>query len=281
MKKILFLISAIALINVVISCSDDDDPKRGNGTFTVSTSMVNHMVNTTSGEAIGIASTTNKITLNTVNQTAELELHYLDGNIEKTLKLDNVIAKPTRLSFYELSSPSDASLSGYVDINEGVIMRFRYTTPEGIRIISTMPEVFFMKTQNTVTYDDTTKTSTYENTMYQFYLTPASLSAIVKVMDIVHDKDLKHFKKITASSVPVTVTPNGFIVSGENLKTNAKYISTLDSLGGTEKDTDKYPFKTFNATIDLVNDQLNATYMIGSSATVVATGSTYPDYTSY
>ena len=83
-----------------------------------------------------------------------------------------------------------------------------------------MPEVFFMKTQNTVTYDDTTKTSTYENTMYQFYLTPASLSAIVKVMDIVHDKDLKHFKKITASSVPVTVTPNWFIVSGENLKTN-------------------------------------------------------------
>ena len=55
----------------------------------------------------------------------------------------------------------------------------------------------------------------------------------------------------------------------------------MDSTGSVISQTDKYPFKTFNATVDLVNDRLDATYMMGGSATVVATGKTYPDYTSY
>ena len=55
----------------------------------------------------------------------------------------------------------------------------------------------------------------------------------------------------------------------------------IDSLGSKEAVTDKYPFKTFSANVDLLNDTLNATFMMGASATVVATGRTYPDYTTY
>jgi len=280
MKKIFWLIAMTGVLMGAISCSDDDEPKRGDGVFTVNTSMINHMVNSGSDAVIGVSMTHNKLTLDTVKHKATLELNYNDGNGDKQLKLEDIAATPKRLGFYELSSPSYRSFSGYVDFNEGS-MRYRYTTTGGIRVISTTPEVFFLKTQNTVTYDDTTKASTMENTMYQFSIEPASKTAVVKVLGIVHVKDMKYFNSITAASVPFTVTPNGYSFSGENFKTNAVYRNYVDSTGSVISQTDKYPFKTFNATVDLVNDRLDATYMMGGSATVVATGKTYPDYTSY
>ena len=279
MKKILLLIAAVGLIMSAISCSDNDEPQRGDGVFTVNTTMVNHMVNTSSNQVLGISTTQNKLVIDTVNHKATVELRYDDGQGVKTLYLSDIKATAKRLGFYELTSTSDGSFSGYVDFNEGSI-RYRYTTG-GIRVISTTPEVFFLKTQNTITYDDTTQATTMENVMYQFEIAPATQTAIIKVMGIVHAKDVKYFNSITANNVPYTVTPNGFTISGENLKTSAYYRTYVDTTGSVVSQTDKYPFKTFNATVDMVGDHLDANYMIGASATVVASGKTYPDYTSY
>lgn len=275
MKKVLFLIVATVLFCVAVSCSDDE-PSPIRTVFTVNTPMVNHMVDAGSEAVIGIASTYNKLTLDTVKRTASLELNYNTGNGDKQLIINDIKATPNGL-FYTLTSPSNSQFSGYADFSEGGSMRYRYVTDDGIRIISTIPEVFFRKTHSTITYDDTTATSTSESTMYQFTINPANQIATIEVMDIVHAKDLKDFKNITANNVPITVTPNGFTISGTNLRTNAKYTFYDFSTGSSIAETDKYPFKTFNATIDLVNDHLDATYMIGGSATVVATGKTYPD----
>lgn len=284
MKKILLLIAAFALLGAIVSCSSDDEPsKRGDGVFTVNTTMINHMSNPQSDQGLGASTTHNKLTIDTVNHKASLELSYNDGNGDKTLKLSDLVAKPKRLGFYELSSPSYSSFSGYVDFNEGS-MRYRYNTEGGMRVISVTPEVFFLKTANTVTYDDTTKETKMENVMYQFEMAPASNTAIVKVMGIVHAKDMRYFNSITAAGVPYTVTTNGFAIDAENLKTNAIYIAHVDSTGhmdGPVSSTDKYPFKKFKATIDLAGDHLDANYMMGGSATVTATGKTYPDYTTY
>jgi hypothetical protein len=275
MKKVLFLIVATVLFCVAVSCSDDE-PGPIRTVFTVNTPMVNHMVDAGSEAVIGIASTYNKLTLDTVKRTASLELNYNTGNGDKQLIINDIKATPNGL-FYTLTSPSNSQFSGYADFSEGGSMRYRYVTDDGIRIISTIPEVFFRKTHSTITYDDTTATSTSESTMYQFTINPANQIATIEVMDIVHAKDLKDFKNITANNVPITITPNGFTISGTNLRTNAKYTFYDFSTGSSIAETDKYPFKTFNATIDLVNDHLDATYMIGGSATVVATGKTYPD----
>ena len=283
MKKILLLIAGIGLLCAAVSCGSEDvpdAPQRGDGVFVVNTPMINHIVNISNGQVLGVASTHNKLTIDTVNHMAWLELHYLDGNTEKTVKLDGAKAKPKRLGFYELESSSDANFSGYVDFNEGV-MRYRYITGNGLRVISIMPEVFFLKTESTITYDDTTASNKTENTMYQFTINPSQQTATVKVMDIVHAKDLKRFINITANGVPYTATTNGFTINAENLKTNAQYMAYVDSTGSSVATTDKYPFRTFNATIDLANDHLDAHYMIGNSATVTATGRTYPDYTAY
>ena len=280
MKKILLMIALMGSLMVAVSCgSENDEPWRGDGVFTVNTPMVNHVANTGNGQVLGISNTHNKLTIDTVNHKATLELNYNDGQGDKTLKLDDLKAMPKRLGFYVLTSPSNNTFNGYVDFNEGA-MRYAYTV-NGIRVISVTPEVFFLKTTSTLTYDDTTKSNTTENTMYQFYLEPASQTAVVKVMDIVHAKDLKRFINITANNVPYTVTANGFTITGENLKTKAQYMAYVDSTGSSVATTDKYPFQTFNATIDMVNDHLDANFMIGSSATVVARGKTYPDYTAY
>ena len=285
MKKILLLIAATALLTGVIASCDDNEPnRRGDGVFTVNTSMINHIVNLNSGEVVGISSTFNKLTIDTVNHKASLELKYNDGSGDQTLILNDLTATAKRLGFYMLSLSSDPTFSGYVDFNEGS-MRYRYQTANGLRIISTLREVFFLKTNNVVTYLDTTETTTMESTMYQFNIDPATKTAVVKVMDIVHAKanDMKSFVDITAVGVPISVTTNGYSIAAENVKTTAHYYGTMDTTGVVEKvkTTDKYPFKVFNATIDLVNDHLDANYMIGDSAIVTATGRTYPDYTSY
>lgn len=279
MKRIFLLIAAAALLMGAFSCSDDDEPRRGNGIITVNTPMINHIVDVTSGQPMGISSTHNKLTLDTAKHKASLELNYNDWQGDKMLELSDIIATPKRLGFYVLSSPSNNTFSGYVDFNESS-MRYCYTS-NGVRIISFTPEVFFLKTKSVITYDDTTKSNTTENTWYHFTIEPATSAAIVTVSDIVHVKDLKNFDHITAYGVAVTVTSDGFVVAGENLKTEAKYIAFDESTGSSFKTTTAYPFKTFNATIDLVNDTLNANYMLGNSATIVATGRTYPNYTTY
>ena len=71
MKKILLLIAATALLTGVIASCDNDEPnRRGNGVFTVNTSMINHIVNLNSGEVVGVSSTFNKLTIDTVKHTA-------------------------------------------------------------------------------------------------------------------------------------------------------------------------------------------------------------------
>ena len=277
MKKILFLIAAVGLLMGVISCGDDE-PRRG--VFIVNTPMVNHMVNTAGGEVMGISNTHNKLTIDTIKHTAMLELNYNDGSA-KTLSLNDLTATPKRLGFYELKSPSYSQFSGYVDFNEGS-MRYCYTTADGMRVISTIADVFFLKTQNTIEYLDTTPTTQMENTMYQFTFLPGSDRAVVKVMGILHAKEYKYFINMTATSVPYTITANGYTFDCVNVPNTATFRSWTDSVGvPTLKSSDKYPFKIFKATVDLEHDHLDAHFMMGDSATVTASGRTYPDYTAY
>ena len=89
-----------------------------------------------------------------------------------------------------------------------------------------------------------------------------------------------HFSNLVACYCRIitgNITANGFTINATNLKTTATYYSYVDSTGTDKATTNKYPFQTFNATVDLVNDHLDANYMISNSATVVATGKTYPD----
>lgn len=281
MKKILLLIAMTGALLAAVSCGSDDEPRRGDGVFTVNTTMFNHM--TASDNVLGIATTRNKLVLDTVKHTASLDLSYDDGTAH-IVSLKDITARPKRLGFYELSANATDQIKdfkGYVDFNEGA-MRYCYTTASGIRIVSMTPEVFYLKTNSNVTYDDTTKATTgWENAMYQFDISPTTQTATIKVMHIVHAKDLKYFTNITTNNVPFTVTPNGFTIKGSNLTTTAQYRAYVDTTNSVIATTDKYPFKTFNATVDLVNDHLEANFMIGGSATVTATGRTYPDYTSY
>ena len=277
MKKVLFLIAATVLLCVAVSCSDDE-PDTIRTVFTVNTPMVNHMVKAGSETVVGLASTYNKLTLDTVKRTASLELNYNVGQGDMQLNIDDIIATYNdRQGVYELTSPTYKSFKGYVDFGESS-MRYRYTTTGGIRIISVTPEVFFRKAQSIITYDDTTAVSTDDVATYQFNISPEARTATIEVYGITHAKDVKFFDNIKSFNVPFTLTPNGFTISGTNLATNAVYIFYDFSTGNSYKNTDKYPFKTFDATIDLMNDHLDANYMIGGSATVVATGKTYPYY---
>lgn len=276
MKKLLLVIAVLALVCTIVSCGNDDPSNRSYGERTVSWPMVNHMYNTVSGEVIGMGNARNKLVIDIDNGTASVELTYNDGT-EHVLTLTDLTATAKRLLFYELRSPSDASFYGYVDFSEGSV-RYRYTTADGVRVISMTEEVFFFKTHNSIEYSDSTPVTVMENVGYQFDVDPASLTAVVKVSDINHAKDLKFFSSITGMNVPFTLTSTGFVVAGQNIKTVAYYDGAMDTTGNIHYTTTDYPFMTFNATVDLLNDHLDAHFMMGDDATVTATGKTYPDY---
>lgn len=268
----------LGMLMGVISCSDDE-PSGVNTVFSVNTPMINHVYNTVTGTVLGISNTYNFLTIDTALHTASLDLRYNDGNGEKTFSLRNISAKPKGIAFYELSDASNSQFKGYVDFGESS-MRYIYTTSEGIRVISTTPEIFFRKTNNTISYDDTTETTVMESTMYQFEIAPSTLTSSIQVMDIEHAKDLKRFYSLTGSGANVTLTPNGYVIQSDTIKTTAMvYRNWMDITSGVIPTTDKYPLIGFNATIDLLNDSLNTTFKMGNSATVVATGRTYSFYT--
>ena len=115
MKKFFYLIASIVLLMGAISCSNDDEPKpeRGDGVFIVNTPMVNHIVNTNSGEILGMSAVYNKLTLDTVNHQASVELAYNDGKGNKTVKLNGITATPKRLGFYNLTASASAELKDF------------------------------------------------------------------------------------------------------------------------------------------------------------------------
>lgn len=277
MKKILLLIAAVGLLMGTISCGDDDDVRPVRTETTVTYPMFNHI--TSGNNIIGITLTQNKLVFDTAKHTGTLELNYNDGT-ERTVSLKDISAKPKRLGFYELTASPTAQITGfkgYADFNE-LAFRYDYTTAEGIRVISMTPEVFFLSTSTSVTYDDNTKPSKSDITNYQFDISPATMTATITVKQIVHEKDLKNFNYIKAENVPIVLTANGFSINGTNIKTTAEYISFDYTTGSNAKTTNDYPFKTFNANIDLVNDKLDADFMLGGSATVTATGTAYSNY---
>ena len=75
-----------------------------------------------------------------------------------------------------------------------------------------------------------------------------------------------------------TPTPNGYTFESENVRTSAVYRNWVDSTSSVVSTTEKYPFKPFKATVDLVNDSLSTTFTMGTSAAVTASGRTYPNY---
>ena len=256
------------------SCNNDDEPKRGTGVATVTYPMFNHITTDGGNTVVGIFSTQNKLVLDTATRKATLELNYSDSQGSKQLTLDDVVGTPTRPKFYELTSPSYRSFKGYADFNQ-LSFRYSYTTTGGLHVISMTPEVFFLKTNTKVTYDDATAATTDEISNYHFIINADGKTATVEVTQILHAKDLKFFNSITATNVPITVTPTGFTISGTNLPTKGLYIRYDFETGSNQKETSEYPFKTFNATVDLVNGTMTANFMMGESATVTATGSTY------
>ena len=276
MKKTLLLIAMTGMLLLAASCNNDDEPKRSNSVATVTYPMFNHITADGGNTVVGIFSTQNKLVLDTATHKATLELNYSDSQGSKQLTLDDVVATstPEDPKFYDLTSPSYRSFKGYANFNQ-LSFCYSYTTTGGLHVISMTPEVFFLKTNTTVTYDDATPATTDEISNYIFNINAANKTATVQVTQILHAKDLKNFESITAANVPITLTPNGFTISATNLPTKGIYKAYDYETGSSVKETDQYPFKTFNATVDLVNGTMTANFMMGGSATVTATGRTY------
>jgi len=279
--RITHLLLALALIMGMVACGDEDTPgKGGSSERTVNTTMLNHVVNNATGEVL-VATTTNKLTFDTAAHTASLELNYSDGSTVHTISAPNLTANPSRLGFYKLSMPSQNSqltdLSGYIDFNESA-MRYAYTTSSGYRVISTLKEVYYLSTNTVLTYSDSTASTTSEGTMYQFTINPTTMTATVQVMMILDAQDHKYFESITGRDVPVTATATGYTVHGTNIETTAIYRAYDSSTGSSTKTSNKYPFTTFDATLNLETETLEASYVLAGKVTAKASGQTYSKY---
>jgi len=268
-----------ALVLGLAACGDDDPINKGGSKRTVSTPMVNHVVNTGTGE-VTVASTTNTLTIDTAAHTASLELKFAGSNGDQTVSIGDLSATPSRLGFYKLSmngSNSQASnVSGYVDFNEAA-MKYAYTATSGYRVVSTLSEIFYLSTNTSLSYNDTT-TSTDTGAYYQFTLYPSTMTAKVQIMALLHTGDGKYFNSITGYNVPVVATATGYTISGNDIATVGIYRGYDEDTGTETKTTDKYPFTTFTANLDLESDTFTASYVLAGKTKATASGQTYNKY---
>jgi len=289
MKRICSLLTAIALLTILLAaCSNDDSPsKGGDAKRTVNTTMLNHIVSTTTGEVLPPATAKNQLTIDTAAHTAALTLNYHNGNNAVAVDAPNLTAQPARLGFYNLSSTdASLSLSGYVDFNEANL-KYAYTHG-GYRIVSTLSELFYLSTTTTMNYSDTTASHTVDNAIYQFEINPLTMTATVKIMELLHAQANKYFENITARNVPVTLSASGYNISGEQIATTAVYRAYDSATGSSTKTSNDYRFGALSASLSVENDTFTITYTIdhldgdgkvNGTASASASGHTYSNKT--
>lgn len=258
MRKLLsLLLAACALMVVTTACGDDDDNPINRGERTITVDVVDHVV-APDGK---VAMQANQLayTFNLTDLTGGVKLTPTLGGTQQTFNVSGLKLTSVGTNQYRLSANNMGGLTsmvGYLNFNE-VSVRFTYEA-NGYKVVSTIPEVFSLKTRTEVAYD-TIPAQTSDDVIYQFDLDPEHMSAEVEIKAF---PDLERKRMLAIESLTdadVTTTKDGYDITATQLKTTATYPVN----GGTAK-TDSYVITDLKAHLDLYENTLTLTCGLGS-----------------
>ena len=281
MKHLLYIFSLAAAIT--LTACGNDEPGGGGGKRTMQPTMLNHVVDIN----------THQVTMEAAPYTLVLSDGYthVDVTVQMGTQRSTVAGcnvSKTSDGFFSFGPQSDGNLTalnGYIDFNEGNF-KCQYTLDNRYRVIATLPEVFFLSTTTTLSYEDGTSSSD-ASTMYQFTINPATRTATIYVMSMLHAQEERFFESIVAHNAQVTATPDGYHITVADADCGASFRRYDSATGSGTTATNEYKFTDFVADVNLEQETMTVSFDLKKmkrSATpqevlatthITATGSTY------
>ena len=275
-EKYVMLLAVLAMMLVLPACGNDDEPGWKDRDVEFETQLLNHVYDTSAGDACTVTEAKNKLVFHRKALTADL--HLLPGASELggatfdltglKLTLDD---ESGRYSYVSATTPNphitDIRLT--VDFNEQA-MDVYYTIDNRYRVMSTMPQVFFLGNTVKQTYDP--KTSSIDNScIFQFDIDSKSMTATVHISPLTNTKLALMFETIIMRGVPVEATAGGYALKSDRPVVVSVY-RRIDSSAGTLTTTDArdsnghqlYPMSGMKAKLSLVSGVHETTFTMGS-----------------
>lgn len=275
------LIMCAAFLTLLAACGDDEPGKRS-GERTMQPTLINHIVDNNTGDV-----TIEAVPYSFVLRTAGPSVGATVQKGTERFTVSQCATTSPSANFYNFtgSNGNVSFLNGIIDLNEGNFW-CRYTLGGQYRVVATLPEVFFLSTTTTLSYDNGTSSSD-ASTMYQFNINPSSRTASITIMSLLHSQEERFFTTIVAHGANVALTAQGYRISIDDADCEAIFRRYDAGTGSSLSTTSEYKLTGFSATLDIESQSLNAEYNllrmrrsatpqeVISTTRVTATGTVY------
>ena len=260
-------IIATGMTLAMTSCgSNDNDNNNRNQIGTWDIRMLNHAVNIETGEVESVAIRWQQLSID-YSASKIIEMTLNNGISRPNIATPTVSSLPltklsnrNRYTFDEASPVSEnvTALKGYIDFDEQSA-KLDYVMSRTWHVIAVVPDVYF--NNNTTIVSKGGIDYPCAGDMIEFSINPDSKAAKVKLLNVTFGDTSANFTQIvTDDDTPATVTatPEGYTITGLNLKTKA-YRRNYD----VTKPFSDFPFDELEAKIDLATETLTMTLKTG------------------
>ena len=289
MKHLIYIL--IPVLAALCACGDDNGGNEPLRDVIVTRTLMNHVVNATSGAVDGISTSDYHLIINRNNLTADISTNIdLNGSntaidlpdikVEYEQDIQWVTFKQTKA----IAGSQMVTISGYYDIFNDVI-KLEMDIDGQYKVNATRPTLYYTSTLTTTdTIGDTYK---HENALYTFAIDPTKMKADVTISDIRLSKTTGVITQLKYEGLDLEPTSTGFIVKGKDIElVPIKGVSTesvWDFSGLTWMDrfvnnnaVPKYQLKELNSSLYLGTGEMSAEWSTPVYESV-ASGKYYKD----
>lgn len=274
-NKLMMLLAAMALVLSFSSCNKEDDPDWKKRDVTMKVTTLNHMWNTSTDLLVSLNETENTVVFHRADETADLKLfaHASQATPYEIKGLKLVADKESGRYTCHAATTTDidvSDLSLTVDFNEQSV-EVHYTVGKDLRVMSTMPQVFFLGNEMKQVFPKTAPL-TDNRSIIQFDIDrfKDNYTATMHLAPIVNIELATWFDNLIVRDIPVTVTRDGFIMEAPAPETVSVY-RRIDSSAGTETTTDardshgyqRFPVTDLKVTVNLANGTHETSFKMG------------------
>ncbi len=266
MKHFIYIL--IPVLAALCACGDDDGGNEPLRDVIVTRTLMNHVVNASSGAVEGISASDYHLIIDRNNLTADLSTDISLNGSSTAIDLPNIkvdyeqdIQWVTFKQTKAVAGSKTVTVSGYYDIFNDVI-KLEMDIDGQYKVNATRPTVYYTSTLTTTdTIGDTYK---HENALYTFAINPTELKADVTISDIRLSKTTGIITQLKYEGLDVELTSTGFLLKGKDIEVvPIKGVSTesvWDYSGLTWMDR----FVNNNAVPKYKLEELNASLYLGT-----------------
>lgn len=285
MKKIISAVALTALMLGAVSCNNNDKYPGLDYTKerTWNVQLLNHVYDTSNADSTTAASasindqkivykfTTDKSKLS-FNPTIEATLAGTPQQFSWTGVSGSNSEEKANIYTFANDAPVSglANFKGQIDfIDQNIYWSYTATGRQNVayKVISTLPTISTStSTTTTSVWSDTT--AIHQLPMSSFAINPTKMTANFTISQYTDVKIPRTYMTIVANNAALTITPKGYRITGTGLAAVGTYVTSAS----TKYQTAKITIDNLDATIDLENNTVRATFnMLGAKVTVSGT----------